>query len=96
MAEEPRVTAPKVNERLDDHLQEHALRFNIKLHDVYHAVFGEQGKGGICTEVSDLKTTIGVIDTRLSNIEDYLKWLVRLVLGAVILAVLGLIFVKIQ
>jgi len=44
--------------------------------------------------VSDLKTTIGVIDTRLSNIEDYLKWLVRLVLGAVILAVLGLIFVK--
>lgn len=86
------VESPKIT--LKDHLKEHELRFNFKLHDVYHTVFGEQGKGGLCNEVDDLKSQLASIDKRLTGIEDTLKWLVRLVLGAVILAILGLVFVK--
>lgn len=89
-----RITAPLVKKYLDEHLHEHLLKFNTKLHEVYHAVLGEQGKGGLCNEVDNLTTKLGTIDTRLTGIEDTLKWLVRLVTGAVILAILGLVFVK--
>ncbi len=86
------TTLPRAT--LKDHLQEHALKYNVKLHDVYHAVLGEQGKGGLYDEVDKLKGQFDSIDKRLLGIEDTLKWLVRLIIGAVILAVLGLIFVK--
>jgi len=89
-----RITAPKVNKKLDEHLQEHTLKLNQKLHDVWYAVFGDKGKGGLCDDVQNLQSSFQSIDKRLTNIEDTLKWLVRLVLGAVILAVLGLVFVK--
>jgi len=89
-----RITAPLVKKIVDEHLQEHILKINPKLHDVYHAVLGEQGKGGLCDEVDKLKGQFDSIDKRLLGIEDTLKWLVRLIIGAVILAVLGLIFVK--
>lgn len=79
---------------LKDHLQEHTLKFNQKLHDTWYAVFGDKGKGGLCNEIENLKDKFETIDTRLTNIEDTLKWLVRLIIGAVILAVLGLVFVK--
>ena len=86
---------------LKDHLQEHALKYNVKLHDVYHAVLGEQGKGGLCDEVDKIKSDLSAADARfervcndISAINDTLKWISRLVIGAVILAVLGLIFVK--
>mgnify|MGYP007071570427 CR=1 FL=1 len=92
--ETPRTT-------LKDHLQEHALKFNIKLHDVYHAVLGEQGKGGLCDDVVQLQSDMKTIDGRfkivcddIADIKDTLKWVSRLVLGAVILAGLGLILVK--
>lgn len=38
----------------------------------------------ICKDISDMKTRIG-------NIDDNLKWGVRIVLGAVIVAVIGLV-----
>lgn len=90
---------------LKDHLQEHALRYNVKLHDVYHAVLGEQGKGGLCDEVDkikgDIESNAKVIDKRfetvcenIADIKDSMKWITRLVLGAVVLAVMGVIFVK--
>lgn len=89
-----RITAPKVDKKMDDHLQEHVLKWNYKLHDVWHAMFGEKGKGGLCNEVNDMKIIVGNIDKRLGGIEDMLKWLVRLIIGAVILAVLGLVIIK--
>ena len=47
---------------LKDHLQEHALKYNVKLHDVYHAVLGEQGKGGLCDEVDKIKSDLSAAD----------------------------------
>jgi len=86
---------------LKDHLQEHALKFNQKLHDTWYAVFGDKGKGGLCDEIEKIKSEREIIDKRfeticddIADIKDTLKWVSRLVLGAVILAVLGLVFVK--
>lgn len=89
-----RITATKVNQKLDEHLQEHTLKLNQKLHDVWYAVFGDKGKGGLCDDVQSLQEKFNTIDKRLTNIEDTLKWLVRLIIGAVIMAVLGLVFIK--
>lgn len=93
------TTSPRAT--LKDHLQEHALKYNVKLHDVYHTVLGEQGKGGLCDEVDQIKGEIKTIDKQfktvcddIKDIKDTLKWVTRLVMGAVILAVLGLVFVK--
>ena len=41
------------------------------------------------TELALLTKDFHSIDKRLSNIEDTLKWLVRLVIGALIMAVIG-------
>ena len=63
-----RITAPLVKKIVDEHLQEHILKINPKLHDVYHAVLGEQGKGGLYGEVDELKgvkTTVNRHDTLL-------------------------------
>ncbi len=63
-----RITAPHVQKALDEHLQKHELKIDPKLHDVYHAVLGEQGKGGLCDEVDELKgvkTTVNRHDTLL-------------------------------
>ena len=96
-----RITAPLVNKKLDEHLQKHELKLDPKLHDVYHAVLGEQGKGGLCDEIDKIKSDIIIMDKRfekvcsdIASINDTLKWVSRLIIGAVILAVLGLIFVK--
>jgi len=84
---EPRIT-------LKDHLQRHELKIDQKLHDVWYAVFGDKGKGGLCDDVQSLQEKFNTIDNGWTSIEDTLKWLVRLIVGAVILAVLGLVFVK--
>lgn len=38
------------------------------------------------------ESTSASLDKRLSSIEDTLKWLVRLIIGALILALLGIAF----
>jgi len=55
----------------------------------------------LCDEVDKIKSDLSAADARfervcndISAINDTLKWISRLVIGAVILAVLGLIFVK--
>jgi hypothetical protein len=95
-----RITAPHVQKALDEHLQKHELKIDPKLHDVYHAVLGEQGKGGLCDEVDKIKSDLSAADARfervcndISAINDTLKWISRLVIGAVIMAILGLIFI---
>ena len=84
-----RITAPIVRKVLDDHLHEHALKLDPKLHDVYHTVFGQQGKGGLCEEVESLKN----MDKRLQKIEDGINKIIWIVLLAVLAAVLKLVVI---
>ena len=46
---------------LKDHLQEHILKHNPKLHNVHEAVFGEKGRGGLCDDVEELKGLKGTV-----------------------------------
>jgi len=87
MASVERITAPIVKRILDEHLQKHDLKFDTKLHDVYHAVFGDQGKGGICDEIERLK----VMDKRLEKIEAGINKVLWTVGLAILAAVLKLV-----
>lgn len=53
------TTSPRAT--LKDHLQEHILKHNPKLHNVHEAVFGEKGRGGICDDVDELKGLRGTV-----------------------------------
>ena len=90
MANENRITAPKVYIELHEHLQRHTDKMDPKLHNVYEAVFGEKGKGGLYDEVERLR----IMDSRLEKIETGINrvlWVMGLaVLGALLkLVILG-------
>lgn len=87
MATVERITAPLIKKVLDEHLQKHELKLDPKLHDVYHAVFGDQGKGGLCDEVERLK----IMDERLEKIESGINKVLWTVGLAVLAAVLKLV-----
>ena len=91
--ENTRITAPIVKKVLDEHLQEHARKYDVKLHDVYHAVLGEHGKGGLCEKVSVQEETFKNFREDIAEIKDSMRWVVRIVLGAVILAVIKLVII---
>lgn len=55
MAGETRITAPKVMAELQSHLQRHEDKLDGKIHDTWHAVFGDRGKGGLCSDVEEMK-----------------------------------------
>jgi ubiquinone biosynthesis protein UbiJ len=93
MATVEKITAPKVQQALQEHLQRHELKLDGKLHDVYHAVFGEQGKGGICDEVERVKSSMERIDERLEKIEGGINKVLWTVGLAVIAAILKLVFI---
>ena len=88
-----RITAPKVQQALQEHLQRHELKLDGKLHDVYHAVFGEQGKGGICEEFERVKGNMERIDERLEKIEGGINKVLWTVGLAIIAAILKLVFI---
>jgi len=88
-----RITAPIVNKKLDEHLQKHELKLDPKLHDVYHAVLGEQGRGGLCDEVDKLKLSFTTIDDRLEKIEGGINKVLWTIGLAVLAAVLKLVII---
>jgi hypothetical protein len=95
-----RVTAPLVKKIIDDHLQRHELKIDPKLHDVHEAVFGKGNIGGLCDEVQDIKYVYNALGKdmvdlgkNIAAIKDSLAWVVKIVLGAVILAIIGLIII---
>lgn len=88
-----RITAPLVNKKLDEHLQKHELKIDPKLHDVYHAVFGEQGKGGVIADVERLEMAMASIDERLETIESGINKVLWIVVAAVLAAVLKLVII---
>ena len=94
MAAVERITAPLVQRALDDHLQRHELKLDPKLHNVHEAVFGVNNQGGLCDKAEALAIKFTAIDKNLESINDTLKWLMRLVIGAVILALLGVVLIK--
>ena len=93
MATVEKIRAPKVQQALQEHLQRHELKLDGKLHDVYHAVFGEQGKGGICEEFERVKGNMERIDERLEKIEGGINKVLWTVGLAVIAAILKLVFI---
>lgn len=93
MASVEKITAPKVQQALQEHLQRHELKLDGKLHDVYHAVFGEQGKGGICDEFEKVKGNMEHINDRLAKIEGGINKVLWIVITAVLAAVLKLVFI---
>ena len=83
-----RITAPSVKKVIDEHLQRHELKLDPKLHDVHSRVFSE---GGISDTVKELKIYYRDINERLTAIEGYIKWLILLVMGAIIAGGLNII-----
>jgi len=88
-----RITAPLVKKALDDHLQKHELRIDPKLHDVHEAVFGKGNIGGLCDEVKELQGIYKTLGTDIAEIKESIYWVIKIVLGAVILGILGLVII---
>lgn len=86
-----RITAPMVNDRLDDHLSFHENKANPKLHNQSIILFGEKGDDGLVGDVRDLKHCYQDIDKRLSAIEGYVKWLLLLMMGAIVSSLLNVV-----
>jgi len=86
-----RLTINKVKSELDTHLSYHEIKLDPKLHDVYHAVFGEQGKGGVIKDVERLEIAMANIDERLNKIEGGVNRVLWVILAAILAAILKLI-----
>ena len=84
-----RLTIQKVKTELDTHLHDHDIKLDPKLHDVYHAVFGEQGKGGLQNDVERLK----MMDERLKKIESDINKVLWAIVMAVLAAILKLVII---
>jgi len=88
-----KLTIKKVKDELDIHLHDHAIKYDPKLHDVYHAVFGEQGKGGLVSDLERLEVAMASIDKRLDKIESGVNKVLWVIIAAVLAAVLKLVIV---
>ena len=88
-----RLTIQKVKTELDTHLHDHDIKLDPKLHDVYHAVFGEKGKGGVIADVERLEMAMASIDERLETIESGINKVLWIVVAAVLAAVLKLVII---
>lgn len=89
-----RLTAAKVAADLHDHKELHANKYDSKLHDLHVVVFGEKKDDGLIREVDELQHCYTDIDKRLNSIEGYIKWLILLVMGAIIGAGLNLVIIR--
>jgi len=88
------ITAPIVNAKVEDHLTKHIDVYDKMLTRHDELLVGEKSDNGLCKTVSILEGFYKGIDGRLIKIEGGITWLIRLIVGAVILAVLGLIIIK--
>lgn len=70
-----RITAPKVMARLESHQQYHDNKIDGKLHDVHFAVFGERGKGGLCSQLERVESRVEELEKTNQKI-DKLTWAV--------------------
>lgn len=86
-----RITAGKVAGVIDDHLAQHRDLYNPRAERMNVVLFGKDGNDGLVTDVRDLDHCYNDIDKRLTSIEGYIKWLILLVMGAIIGAGLNLI-----
>ena len=91
MATAERITAPLIKKALDEHLQKHELKYDVKLHDVHAAVFGEHKDDGMISEIDDLQHSYKDIERRLTKIESSINWGVLVVLGSFLAAVANLV-----
>ena len=89
-----KITAPYVDAKVEDHLTKHKDVYDITLNSLEILLLGEKRDNGLCKTVSVLEGFYKDIDGRLIKIEGGITWLIRLIVGAVILAVLGLIIIK--
>ncbi|MCJ7826455.1 hypothetical protein MUP56_02465 [Patescibacteria group bacterium] len=89
-----RITAQLVNTKLDKHLEKHEDVYDKALDRHEILLLGEKSDTGLCKMVNILEGFYKGIDGRLEKIEGGLMWLNRLIIGAVILAILGVILIK--
>lgn len=89
-----RLTAAKVASDLHDHKELHANKYDPKLHNLHIVIFGEKNDNGLVREVDELQHCYSDIDKRLTSIEGYIKWLILLVMGAIIGAGLNLVMTR--
>ena len=86
-----RITAPLVKKIIDDHIQKHELKLDVKIHDTFHAVFGEMGKGGLCACAKEQEDAMKAIKERMDKYESNISRIVWMIGGTLIAAVLNLI-----
>lgn len=87
-----KITAPKVNTRLNEHLHDHEVVYNPKLEKVHEIVLGN-GKGGLIEEVKEHQFTMKTIDERLEKIESGINKIAWAILAAILAAVLKLVII---
>ena len=91
MATAEKITAPLVKRVLDEHLQKHELKYDVKQHNLHSTVFGEKGDDGMVAEIDDLQHCYKDTERRLAKIESSINWGVLVVLGSFLAAVANLV-----
>ena len=89
-----RLTATKVYNEHCDHITKHKDVYDPRSEKMHKTLYGETGINGLAGMLKAQGNNIDNITAKLSNIESNLTWLNRLIIGAVVMAVLGLVFVK--
>jgi hypothetical protein len=80
----PRITAGQVQGNLEDHLTKHKDVYDPRSEKMHKTLYGERGTNGLAGQLDIQGVCMKQIDDRLTAIEGYLKWLVLLVMGAII------------
>ncbi len=97
-----RKTVATVDAELHDHLKCHELKVDPKLHDLHVVVMGQRAEPGLLQRVINIENEIAKIKASIKEIKDELndelerradndKWLMRLVAGTLVAALLNLV-----
>jgi len=87
-----KLTATIVKTELDDHITKHRDVYDPRSEKMHKTLYGERGTNGLAGQIEIQGVCMKNINNRLTAIEGYLKWLVMLLLGAIITGGLNLLF----
>jgi len=79
-----RITAGKVAGIVDDHIAKHRDLYDPRAERMNVVLFGKDGNNGMVGTMQKFELCQDNIEKRLNNIEGYIKWLILLVMGAII------------
>lgn len=81
----------KTREDFKDHLKKHEDVYDPKLKNYGDILFGEKGDNGMAFSMKNIELTLKQIQEKQNIKDDSNKWMLRLVVGTLVTAVLNLI-----